>query len=149
MTLWISVAKHMNKVFLDTNVLIYAIDQDSCFHLWARRFFNDEKIQCVTSSKNLSEFLSVVTKGESPALTTEDAVTAVKVFISNCLILYPDFISLRIFMSLLNTHEVKGLLVHDYEIASIALGNEITKLATANKKDFKNIEGLQLICPQD
>jgi predicted nucleic acid-binding protein len=137
----------MNKVFLDTNVLIYAIDQDSCFHLWARRFFNDGNIECVTSSKNISEFLAVTTKGEEPSLTINDAVAIVKILTTNCALLYPDSVSSEIFMSLLLQHKVKGLLVHDYEIASIALSNDIKVIATANRKDFQKIEGLQLIVP--
>jgi len=59
----------MTEILLDTNVLVYALDQDSRFHLWASRFFHDENVQCVVTSKNISEFLCVTTRGDNPALT--------------------------------------------------------------------------------
>jgi len=134
-------------VLLDTNVLIYALDKESQFHFWATRFFEDDNFTCFTSSKNLAEFLCVLTRGPSPALQVNEAINAIKVFLTHCRVLYPDHKSLKIMCDLILEHEVRGLLVHDYEIASIAIANGIPHMASVNRADFKKIPFLRLISP--
>ena len=51
-----------NSVLVDTNVLIYAIDADSQFHHRALKFLSDPTIQFFITSKNISEFLVVLTQ---------------------------------------------------------------------------------------
>lgn len=50
----------MNKILVDTNVLIYSIDEDSKYFDSAQKIFSEE-LELYTTSKNLSEFLTVVT----------------------------------------------------------------------------------------
>ncbi len=52
----------MNKLLVDTNVLIYGIDQDSQFFARARAILENSYYHLVTTSKNLSEFLAVATR---------------------------------------------------------------------------------------
>jgi len=52
----------MNKLLLDTNVLVYSIDEDSRFFQRARKVFEYSDKALLTTTKNLAEFLSVVTK---------------------------------------------------------------------------------------
>ncbi len=137
----------MNKVLIDTNVLIYALDKDSSYHLWSRRFFNDSNIQCVTTSKNISEFICVITKQSSYSIDINEAINAARVFLSHCELLYPDFMSISLWYSMLQEHNFSGLAVHDCEIASIALSNDVNKIATVNRKDFQNIKNLEIISP--
>ncbi|MDC0358091.1 type II toxin-antitoxin system VapC family toxin [Oligoflexia bacterium] len=137
----------MSEILLDTNVLLYAIDQDSKYHMWASRFFNDAKNQCATTSKNISEFLCVATRGEEPSMTMDGAINCVKVFCSHCKLLYPNSASTQLYFDLLSEHKPSGLLVHDFEIASISLSHGVNHFATANEKDFAKIGDLQLICP--
>ena len=72
----------MTEILLDTNVLIYALDRDSIYYMWARRFFDDSNRKCVITSKNVAEFLCVTTRGENPALSVEEAIATIKVFAS-------------------------------------------------------------------
>lgn len=53
--------EHMNKLLLDTNILIYSIDEDSKYFNKSQNLFS-EHFELYTTSKNLSEFLSVVTR---------------------------------------------------------------------------------------
>ncbi len=46
----------MSKVLVDTNILVYGIDEDSTFFKRARKILEQETHQLVTTSKNLSEF---------------------------------------------------------------------------------------------
>ncbi len=65
----------MSKILLDTNVLIYAIDQDSVFYAASRTILDSED-NLFTTSKNLSEFLAVITRAPVISLSIEDALAA-------------------------------------------------------------------------
>lgn len=64
----------MNKLLLDTNVLIYAIDEDSKYLAKAHSLFFGQ-FDLYTTLKNISEFLSVITRIPNP-LTLRDALKA-------------------------------------------------------------------------
>ena len=134
----------MNDVLIDTNVLIYAIDADSLFHDRCKRFLDKYSSNLFTSSKNLSEFLSVTTKGNEPKLAHRDAVSTVENFLIRMKILYPNAISFEIFLELMRKYKPKGLKIHDLEIASIAIANQVNVLASINTKDFAKIKEIKL-----
>ncbi|MCU4137425.1 MAG: hypothetical protein MW689_000996 [Thermodesulfobacteria bacterium] len=56
----------MNKqILVNTNVFIYAIDQDSKFHKQAFKFLSNNKdVELFTTSKNITETLVVLTRDE-------------------------------------------------------------------------------------
>ena len=141
----IYVKKHMNKIFVDTNILIYSIDEDSKFYSKSQKILFNPNSQLYTSSKNLSEFLSVVTRFPTNALSIKDALIAIEDFTNIFTILYPTKISFSIFKELLQKYKPKGLKIHDFEIVSIVLANEINQIATFNIKDFESIEEISLI----
>ncbi|HKJ69354.1 MAG TPA: PIN domain-containing protein [bacterium] len=133
----------MRKQFLDTNVLVYAIDADSQFYEQSRSVLLDSDGKICPSSKNLTEFLAVVARvGERP-LTLPEALHAVQSFLCLCSVLYPTPKSARILYELLQKHQITGLAIHDVEIASIALAHEISELLTFNTDDFGFIETLE------
>lgn len=135
-----------DKALIDTNVLIYAIDEDSQFYERAQKFLFDPNYDLYTSSKNLIEFLTVVTRNPEIALSTEDALSSVKDY-ENMLkkILYPTKSSFAKFKELLEKYKPTGLKIHDYEIAGISLANKIEQIATFNAKDFKEITEIRVI----
>lgn len=59
-------------------------------------------------------------------------------------ILYPDAESFLIFKDLLEKYQPSGLRIHDYEILSIGLSNQITTIATFNEKDFSRVKEINL-----
>jgi predicted nucleic acid-binding protein len=134
-------------ILLDTNVLVYAIDKDSKYHLWSKNFFENEKFVLYITSKNVFEFLSVVTKSSNIPLSLEEALLSIKIICSNCLILYPDYTSTQTCMDLILENNIKGLKVHDCEIASIAITNKIRRIATVNKNDFSCFSDLEIVTP--
>ena len=48
---------HMNEILFDTNLLIYAIDEESKYYNSAQQLLNDKGNKLFTTSKNISEFL--------------------------------------------------------------------------------------------
>ncbi len=135
----------MSKILIDTNILIYGIDEDSAFFKRAREILEQEKNQLVTTSKNLIEFLTVTTKSSGYNLNNDMALEIVEEIIEGVEIIYPTQESMAIFLDLMNRYQPKGLKVHDFEIISIGLANGIHEVATFNTKDFKSIKEISLL----
>ncbi|NUO78818.1 PIN domain-containing protein [candidate division KSB1 bacterium] len=133
------------KLLIDTNIMVYAVDEDSRFHERAQRLIYESDDELFTTSKNLSEFLAVVTKGQPPPLSPEEALNALLEISEAFTVLYPTNYTFVIFQNLILKYQPTGLRIHDFEIASIGLGNGINRLATLNRKDFAEIEELELI----
>lgn len=139
------VKKLMSNILLDTNFLIYSIDQDSKYFNATQKILSDSELHFFTSSKNLSEFLSVITRLQQSVLSITEAMKVIQEFRSSFSIIYPTEKSLLIFMDLLKKYEPSGLKIHDFEIVSIGLANNISTIATFNKKDFESISEIELI----
>lgn len=134
----------MNRLLIDTNILIYSKDSSSSFHSVALNVIQGN-FKLFTTSKNLSEYYAVVTKGVNPLLTPAEALSDVHEFSALCEILYPSPVSQQKLLELITIHQPKGLKIHDLEIAAIALVSKINSIATINTSDFKNIQGLNVV----
>lgn len=134
----------MSKVLVDTNVLVYAKDSSSIFHNDALALFQRGDDLFLTS-KNLTEYYAVTTKGDEPLLTPSEALQDISEFISNCSLLFPSETSHQELSLLILKYKPKGLLIHDFEIAAIALANGISNMATFNRRDFQRISELVLL----
>ncbi len=135
----------MNNILIDTNLLIYAIDEDSKYYNSVQKLLDDESNNLFTTSKNLSEFLSVITRYPGKSISIKDALIVIKEFESIFTVLYPSEESNLIFIDLLKKYSPHGLKIHDYEIISIALSFKIKRIATVNEKDFSGIKEIELI----
>jgi len=135
----------MSKVLLDTNILVYGIDQDSAFFKRARTILEQENNQLITTSKNLIEFLAVTTKSSGYNLDNETALGIIEEIIQGIEIVYPTQESMAIFLDLMNRYQPKGLKVHDFEIISIGLAHGVNEVATFNTKDFKSVKEISLL----
>ncbi len=140
------VKKPMNKIFVDTNMRVYAIDEDSQFYQRAQKFPLDTKFDLYTSSKNLIEFLTVVTRNPVISLSSEEAWSSVNDYI-NLLkgILYPTKSSFVKLKELMEKYRPVGLKIHDFEIAGISLASKIEVIATFKIKDFRDITEIKVI----
>ncbi len=135
----------MNSILLDTNVLVYAIDSNSQFNIRSQAIFQKQDVELFTTSKNISEFLSVVTRGENSYFNIDDALNIVEDIASTMNIVFPNQYSFEIFQRLLKSYKPKGLKIHDIEIISIALAHNVNNIATFNVKDFSNINEISLV----
>ena len=133
-----------NALLVDTNVLVYAIDEDSRFHESATRILSDPTKDLFTTSKNISEFLVVLTRDPMCDLNTSDCLDLLDGLVGDFQILFPNHGSLGIFRRLVEKYEPRGLRIHDIEIASIAIAHGISVVATANVSDFGRISELDI-----
>ncbi|MCC5935044.1 MAG: type II toxin-antitoxin system VapC family toxin [Balneolales bacterium] len=130
----------MSKILVDTNILVYGIDEDSAFFKKARKILEQESYQLVTTSKNLIELLAVTTRSSGYNLEIYTALEIIEEIIQGIEIIYPTQVSMTIFLDLMNRYQPKGLKVHDFEIISIGLAHGIYEVATFNTKDFKSVK---------
>ena len=134
----------MSKILVDTNILVYGIDEDSAFFKRARKILEEEKYQLVTTSKNLIEFLAVTTKISGYNLENDTALEIIEEILQGIEIVYPTQESMAIFLDLMTRYQPKGLKVHDFEIISIGLAHGVHEVATFNIKDFKSVNEIVL-----
>lgn len=136
----------MNKqILVDTNVFIYAIDQDSKFHKQAFKLLSNNDVELFTTSKNITETLVVLARDEDLNLSPEECVKLLEDILIDIVILYPNELSLKIFYELIPKYNAKGLWLHDIEIPSIALAYGIDNIATKNIKDFSRIKEINIV----
>jgi len=135
----------MSKLLVDTNILIYGIDEDSIFFDQSRNILDHSDYQLVTTSKNLVEFLTVVTRASGYDFKTDRALEILDEIIQIVQIIYPSQDSLAILLELTRRYRPSGLKIHDYEIMSIGLASGIYDVATFNKKDFQAVNEILLL----
>ncbi len=135
----------MNNVLVDTNLLIYAVDENSKYFELARRLLSKNSYHLLTTSKNISEFIAVVTKGSPPFLSIDKALELVRDYLKIFEILYPSPQSFSLFQKMLKNYKPSGLRVHDFEIISIGLANSVSLIATLDSKDFLRVKEIELL----
>ncbi len=132
----------MNKIGVDTNIFIYTLDKSSQHHLKCDSFLKDTSNDLFTTTKNISEYFAVCSK---LGIDKEKVIGFYNEIKSNITILYPSNESLKTFELLIDNYQPKGNRVYDVEIVSILATNKVSKIATVNIDDFKNISEIELI----
>lgn len=132
----------MINVLLDTNVLIYAMDEGSVYQKVANTILLNPDYNLFITTKNISEFFAVTSKHKIDLQLCSSFYAEVK---ANVNILFPTLTSLLIFERLIQQYQPKGNVVFDIEIVSIMLDNGINQIATFNQKDFIAISEVQIL----
>ena len=107
----------MSKLLLDTNVLIYSIDEGSKYFKKSQTILAEHS-ELYTTSKNISEYLAVITRIPTNPLLLNDALLIVEDFTNMMSILYPNEESFLIFQNLLKKYKPTGLKIHDFALKS-------------------------------
>ncbi len=131
----------MNKIVLDTNVLIYALDIQSAFHERSVAILQAEDNQLFITTKNISEYFAVCSK---LAIEREKVFGFYEDLLTNVIFLYPSEASLQFFHFLLQKYEPKGNRVYDVEIVSVMLAHQLRHVATFNVADFRDIAEVEI-----
>lgn len=128
------------KVLLDTNILIYAIDQNSKYYKISINILKNMRYELFVSTKNIAELLSVTSKMGIGKNINLEYIDETVLDISK--VLYPNEFSFKEFIQIISEYNIKGNKVYDMEIVSIMLANKIDTIATFNRKDFENIKNI-------
>ena len=141
-------------MLLDTNVLVYALDEESPHHVPSRavlerasRGDGDYRL----SSQILAEFFAVVTnprRVRAPRAAVE-AVEAIEAFLAmpgiSLLDSEPDVVSR--WLTMVRESPVAGPNVFDLQLAATALEAGVSKICTFNVAHFQRIAGVQVVTP--
>ncbi len=142
------------SVFLDTNILVYATNEDSSYHFIAKKIIdqaNNGNLHAFVSHQVLSELYSTITnlkRVENP-LSPEDAYDAVKRFLDSETIskIYPKETTLDRALRLAKENNIKAQDFFDVLIVATMLDNGIDTIYTANEDDFKRYEEITVYNP--
>lgn len=135
-------------MLIDTNILIYAINEDSSKHEQAKAFLKENKDSLEITHQNVLESLRVLTHPKySKVMKLEDATEAVFLIVNSCRLITPTIHTIYIFFDLITLYALKSDQVFDAYLAATALSNNVDTIATDNEKDFKKFANLKVINP--
>lgn len=143
--------KISDPLLLDSNILVYAHNEDSLFHSQAIKLVTEVirgEIFGSLASQNLLEFYSVITDKKrlsnpiSPKLASE---LVNQYLLSSFEIIYPNLNTNKIMVELLKKNGFKDGRVFDVFLIATMLSNNISRIATANVDDFKKFDGVSIL----
>ncbi len=124
------------KIWVDSNIFVYAYDANSGFHADAVAFLSTPNFDFYTSTKNISEYFAVLSKQNAPF---DKVFRFYQDILQNCTMVFPTKTSLAIFENLLKKYQPRGNRVFDLEIVSMAIASGIPEICTVNVKDFSGV----------
>ncbi len=130
---------------VDANILVYAVDKDSAFHDRSLNFLYDPERILFTTSKNISEFLVVLTKYPEFGLSGSECLEVLDSLLDYVGVLYSNRRTYEVFRKLFAKYNPRGLWIHDLEIASIGIAHGITTVATYNVTDFERLSEIRVL----
>lgn len=142
----------MTKLGLcDTNLLIYAHNQDSKFHQKSKNFLLSKLSVsgvCFTPQIFLEAYRNFTQKIEKP-IGISEACHIIKFYLKQpgVKIIYPQQTTLSIVLNLVQKYKIKGAGIFDTFLVATMLDNKIPTLYTHNPKDFKFYKEIKIIDP--
>lgn len=144
------------RIFLDTNVLVYAHDASSQHHEISADLLNAVlvgQLHGVLADQNLLELYRILT---NPVAMKNNPLSAAqaKSLIDNTYlngsfqIVYPTEAVLHQALELAVQKNVTSAKIFDLRLAAIALAAQVNLLVTFNLQDFAGIDGLTPLLPQ-
>ena len=145
--------KRSSVGLLDTNVLVYAMNEGAAHHEIARRFVDDALggvVLACLAMQVLTEYCATVThprKIDVPLQPWEACEEVEKFLACPVPVLYESREAIPIFCDLVAQHGVSRQNVHDAALAATMLANGVTRIYTANVRDFAMFEQIEVINP--
>lgn len=147
----------MNESFLiDSNIIIYSIDNTSGWHSLANLIIKMSKINLCVSIQNIAETYRVITdhKKVSNPLPPADAQTVILKKVGHLKIIYPNNKTIKEALDLAVKKKIEGLNFFDCLLAQVIIENGINGVITHDDnfgekyKDIFSVIDLQeaLIC---
>lgn len=140
------------KIFIDTNVLVYAtlLDFDPVKNKAALNTLNrlrKQKSELFISTQILREFYAVVTNKKylQNPLTPKQANEQINFFISTFNVLSVTENIFPFLAVISEKYNITGQQIHDMAIVATMLANDINTIYTFNIKDFKNSKEIKLL----
>ncbi|PSB17782.1 hypothetical protein C7B76_09175 [filamentous cyanobacterium CCP2] len=144
------------RLFLDTNILVYAHDASSHHHAISAQLLTAilvEQFRGVLAEQNLFELYRVLTNSVAmrnkplSALQAKDLIDATYLN-GKFEIVYPTEITVHQALDLAIRKGITSAKIFDFRLAALALSAQIDFFVTFNTQDFMEIDGLSSLTPQ-
>ena len=128
-------------ILIDTNVLVYAVQEETIQHDASRRLVEaaaDGRVMACLLPQILLEFLAVISdkrRTDNPALSDEASELA-ESFAASFAVLHPSASVFNILISLIKEFGVRGQHVYDCHLVAQMIDCGIDTICTYNLKDF-------------
>lgn len=143
--------KISDPLLFDTNVLVYAHNEQSLFHKQALALVSEVvkgNLHTVLAHQNLLELYSIITdkRRVSKPLSGKQAFDLIRnYFNSPFKIIFPTYQTIDILSSVCQDIKIKNGQIFDAYLMATMLSNKIKKLVTANIDDFKYFRGIEVL----
>ena len=138
-----------DKIFIDTNILIYIIDEDSPFHEESKESFSkiEKNSQLWISRQIIREYSVITTRTDLIAkpLNSKELIDDIIIFENLFTIADDTYNTTKSLLELINKYNISGKKIHDANIVATMIENNIEKLLTKNNNDFKRYEEILLV----
>lgn len=141
-------------ILLDTNILVFAHNADSCCHTQARELISnamDSQFESCISHQNVLEFFSIVTNPkrlEKPLSLTEAFFLTENYLSSNAIIkICPSPATLCQTMAIAKKLSLTKAEIFDCYLAQTMLVNNVFTIYTENTVHFKHYKDIKAINP--
>jgi len=140
-----------DKIFIDTNILVYLVNEDSPFRVKVEKKFREivkrYGSEIYISRQVLREYAVVMTKPgtvENP-LSPEEVICDLERWNNIFQVLDETEGTTQVLMELIKNYGIKGKKIHDANIVATMVVYSIKNLFTLNVNDFKMFEEIHLV----
>jgi len=138
---------------IDTNILVYAYNEDSEFHEKALKILENalnKNINAVIADKSLFEFFAIITDSrriENP-ITIDETIEIIDFLVdSNITIIYSSSFGFLKTLELAKKYRIKRQEIFDMNLVALMIHNKIDTIITANDRHFRNIKEIKVRNP--
>ena len=140
--------------FIDTNILVYALDTESPFHLKAINFVNRTargELEIGISPQVVGELYATITnpRKASHPLPPNEAIAAITSIweAENIQRIFPKQQTLELTLDLVKHYQLKSMDFFDAQIVATMLDNGVTTIYTVNEQDFAIFKEIKALNP--
>lgn len=138
---------------LDTNILVYAHDSLSPYHVTAKRLVKgalQENIQTAITLQNIAEFFAIITdtKRSSKALPFALAYQIINEYIQTQTIkkIIENELTSKFLLHLIKRYKPKRQGIHDVRLVALMLSSDVRTIYTGDK-GFRKFKEVRVINP--
>jgi toxin-antitoxin system PIN domain toxin len=146
-------ALESRPVLLDTNVLVYATNEDSPFHARARELVQQAlagNLDAALTPQILAEYYAVITDSRrvDRPLTPQEARGQIEALLDGAIRLLPlqEGTSRRM-AELGERHDIRAQEIYDAQVVAAMLEGGIPLIWTANEQDFRRYQEIEVRNP--
>lgn len=145
-----------DKIFLDTNILVYLSNQESLFHKPVKKSYKEivKNFEIWISRQVLREFAVVLSRQEiyDQPLNSEEIAKDISKWEKMFKVADETEEVTDNLKILISKYNIKGKRIHDTNIVATMMVEDVSTLFTYNIKDFKSfdeIEAIDLFPPEE